>query len=62
MRDGAGLRLTPGWTKAWLLAPQRWKPGTLEPERGLTEAQAAELAAYLMTLRKPPTTTAGATR
>jgi cytochrome c2 len=60
--SGAGLRMTAGWTKAWLLAPQRWKPGTLEPERGLTEAQAVDLAAYLMTQRKSPTTTAGAVR
>ena len=33
---------------AWLLAPQRWKPGTLEPDRGLSRGDAEALAAYVL--------------
>jgi cytochrome c2 len=53
--NGAGLRLKPGWIKAWLLAPERWRPGTLEPDHGLSDAQAEDLSAFVMTLRRPPT-------
>jgi sulfur oxidation c-type cytochrome SoxX len=48
--NGAGARLKPGWTVAWLLEPQRWKPGTLEPDRGLARADAEALAAYVLSL------------
>jgi mono/diheme cytochrome c family protein len=43
-------RLRPGWTLAWLLTPQKWKPGTLEPDHGLTREEAEALTAYVMTL------------
>ncbi|HSB60191.1 MAG TPA: c-type cytochrome [Vicinamibacteria bacterium] len=46
----SGRRLKPGWTRAWLRQPQRWKPGTLQPDYGLTEDEAAALTAYLMSL------------
>jgi len=45
-------RLRPGWIQAWLLSPQAWKPGTLQPDYGLKPDQARDLTAYLMTLRK----------
>jgi cytochrome c2/nitrate reductase cytochrome c-type subunit len=47
----AGNRLRPGWMQAWLRAPERWTPGTLQPNYGLSEADAQALAAYLLTLR-----------
>jgi mono/diheme cytochrome c family protein len=49
--SGAGLRLTPGWMAAWLSAPQRWKPGTIEPDTGLAADDRRALAAYLMRQR-----------
>jgi cytochrome c2 len=45
-------RLKPGWIQAWLAAPQRWKPGTLQPDYGLNADQVRDLTAYLMTLTK----------
>jgi mono/diheme cytochrome c family protein len=48
--NGAGARLKPGWTVAWLLEPERWKPGTLEPDRGLAKPEAEALAAYVLSL------------
>lgn len=53
-----GRRLNPGWIKAWLSDPQRWKPGTLQPNYGLKPEEAGALTAYLMTLT---TTAAGGT-
>lgn len=50
--NGIGARLKPGWTVAWLLEPERWKPGTLEPSRALTRPDAEALAAYVLSL--PP--------
>jgi mono/diheme cytochrome c family protein len=46
----SGRRLKPGWTTAWLLKPQKWKPGTLQPDYGLTPEDAQALTAYLMSL------------
>lgn len=48
--NGSAARLKPGWTVAWLMAPQKWKPGTLEPDRGLARADAEALAAYVLSL------------
>ncbi len=48
--NGSADRLKPGWVVAWLLAPERWKPGTLEPDRGLSRADAEALAAYVLSL------------
>jgi cytochrome c2 len=42
-----GRRLRPGWTAAWLTAPGRYKPGTVQPDYGLTAAEARALTAYL---------------
>lgn len=46
----SGRRLKPGWTKAWLLQPEKWKPGTLQPNYGLDPEEASALTAYLMRL------------
>jgi sulfur oxidation c-type cytochrome SoxX len=48
--NGSGARLKPGWTEAWLLEPERWKPGTLEPDHGLTKPDAEALTAYVLSL------------
>jgi mono/diheme cytochrome c family protein len=45
--SNTGKRLRPGWTAAWLLAPGREKPGTLQPDYGLSAADARVLTAYL---------------
>jgi mono/diheme cytochrome c family protein len=49
--DKAGERLIPGWIYHWLLNPQKYKPETLEPRAGLSEAEAKDLTAYLMSLK-----------
>jgi cytochrome c1 len=46
----SGRRLKPGWIEAWLMAPERWKPGTLQPNYGLKAEEARDLATYLMSL------------
>ena len=48
--NGSAARLKPGWTVAWLLAPQKWKPGTLEPDTGRSREDAEALAAYVLSL------------
>lgn len=40
-------RLKPGWIAAWLTKPQAYKPGTLQPDYGLSNADARALTAYL---------------
>lgn len=41
---------TPDRLSAWLRDPQAMSPGTAMPNLGLSEAEARDLAAYLMTL------------
>jgi len=41
---------TPDRLAAWLYAPQAMSPGTAMPNLGLTEEEARDIAAYLMTL------------
>jgi mono/diheme cytochrome c family protein len=50
--NGSGRRLLPGWTVAFLLEPERWKPGTLQPDYGLSRDEAVALTAYTLSL--PP--------
>ena len=45
-----GARLKPGWIAAWLLTPQTYKPGTLQPDYSLSSADARALTAYLNSL------------
>ena len=49
--DKTGNRLQSGWVYHWLLNPQKYKPETLEPHAGLSEAEAKDLTAYLMSLK-----------
>jgi mono/diheme cytochrome c family protein len=53
--NDAGRRLKPGWVTVWLLDPESWKPGTLQPDYGLDPDQARALTAYVMTLVRPET-------
>ncbi len=46
-----GLRLTPAWTYHWLKDPQALRPGTLEPNQHISDADAQALTAYLMSLK-----------
>jgi mono/diheme cytochrome c family protein len=48
--SNTGKRLRPGWTAAWLMAPNRYKPGTLQPDYGLSAPEARALTAYLDSL------------
>jgi sulfur oxidation c-type cytochrome SoxX len=48
--NGSGARLQPGWSVAFLLEPERFKPGTLQPDYSLTRAEAEALTAYVMSL------------
>jgi cytochrome c2 len=48
--SATGTRLKPGWTAAWLSNPQRYKPGTLQPDYGLSSADTRALTAYLSSL------------
>jgi sulfur oxidation c-type cytochrome SoxX len=50
--NGSGRRLKPAWTVAFLLEPERWKPGTLQPEYDLAPEDARALTAYVLSL--PP--------
>jgi cytochrome c2 len=48
--SNTGARLRPGWIAAWLVNPERYKPGTLQPDYGLSPADARALTAYLSSL------------
>jgi cytochrome c2 len=58
--SNTGKRLRPGWIAAWLQKPERYKPGTLQPDYGLSAADARALTAYLSTLGVSPGRRAGA--
>ena len=45
-----GTRLKPGWIAAWLTTPSVYRPGTLQPDYGLSSADARALTAYLSSL------------
>lgn len=45
------LRNTPANLAAWVLDPQRYVPGNAMPATGLTPQQAADVAAYVESLR-----------
>jgi cytochrome c oxidase subunit 2 len=42
---------TPERMRAWIRDPQRWKPGNKMPTLELTDAQVAQLTAYMESLR-----------
>ena len=43
-----GARLNAAWVYAYLKDPQAMRPGTLEPNQHLTDAEARSLTAFLM--------------
>jgi mono/diheme cytochrome c family protein len=49
--DKTATRLTAGWIFHWLKSPQGLKPGTIEPNNNLSDAEADALTAYLLTLK-----------
>jgi mono/diheme cytochrome c family protein len=52
----AGARLHPGWIERWIQSPRSIRPEATMPRLpGVTPQDAADLAAYLMTLGKPET-------
>ena len=48
--SATGTRLKPGWIAAWLTTPSVYRPGTLQPDYGLSSADARALTAYLISL------------
>jgi len=57
-----GERLKPGWIAAFLAAPTRYKPGTLQPDYGLSSTDARALTAYLSSLSAGPVRKSGGAR
>ncbi len=53
-----GTRLKAGWIAAWLSTPQAYRPGTLQPDYGLSKADARALTAYLSGLGRGDAATA----
>jgi cbb3-type cytochrome oxidase cytochrome c subunit len=49
--SGIGSKVAPDWLFTWLLDPKSLWPGTNMPNLRLTEQEAADLVAYLMTKR-----------
>ena len=46
-----GSRLTAAWISSWLKNPQALRPGTIEPNRNMSDEDARALTAFLMTQR-----------
>lgn len=46
-----GSRLTPAWIYQYLKNPQALRPGTLEPDQHITDAEAKALTAFLASLK-----------
>jgi mono/diheme cytochrome c family protein len=49
--DRVGSRLTPGWVFSWISNPQKYRPDTVEPNAGLTDAEARAITTYLMSMK-----------
>ncbi|KAF0244064.1 MAG: putative cytochrome-related [Planctomycetota bacterium] len=50
---GVGSKLNPGWTFAWLKDPSKYFHATNMPNLRLSDKEAADATAYLMTLKHP---------
>ncbi len=50
--DNVGNRLKPGWIYKWLLDPQFYNPKTIEPRSNMSNKDAIDITAFLMTLRE----------
>lgn len=48
-----GSKLSAGWLFSWLKDPRAYFPDTLMPNLRLTDQEAADITAYLLTLRNP---------
>ena len=48
-----GNKVTSGWLYAWLKNPKQYNPGTRMPSLRLTDREAADLAAYLLSSTDP---------
>lgn len=51
MLASVGSRLTPAWMYQYLKNPQALRPGTIEPNQNLSDADALALTAYLSSLK-----------
>ncbi len=49
--SGVGGKVSAGWLYAWLKDPEAYFPETLMPDLRLTDQEASDITAYLMTLR-----------
>ncbi len=49
----AGSKLSSGWLFAWLKDPKQYNPATRMPSLRLTDREAADITAYLLTSRAP---------
>jgi mono/diheme cytochrome c family protein len=54
--SGVALRLNPAWMYQWFKSPQVLRPGTIEPNQAISDADALALTAYMMTLKKKANT------
>jgi mono/diheme cytochrome c family protein len=50
---GVGTKTYPGWVFNWVKNPKNYYPDAPMPDLRLTDAEAADVTAYLMTLQKP---------
>lgn len=57
--DGSPEKLHAGWIVWWLEGPQRWRDDVRCPDFGLAENDAYDLAAFLVSVGKPPGAGAG---
>jgi mono/diheme cytochrome c family protein/predicted nucleic acid-binding Zn-ribbon protein len=51
--ENIGNKTTYEWVFNWVRDPKHYNPGTYMPNLRLTDAQAADVATYLMTLKQP---------
>src|SRR6185295_8519317 len=51
--ENIGNKTTYEWVYDWVRDPKHFNPGTFMPNLRLTDAQAADVATYLMTLKQP---------
>jgi mono/diheme cytochrome c family protein len=49
-----GTRMTAPWVFAWLKSPQALRPGTIEPNRNMSDEDARALTAFVMAQTKEP--------
>ena len=57
--SNTGRRVKPGWIAAWLTSPEQYKPGTLQPDYGLSATDVRALTAYLSGLGRETHTGSG---